>query len=380
MSEKMMYQKYVLKGTHYEIGCAKGASLQEHDKGVVEWMTSPLELPNETKVPELSLEEAEKRCEQLNQYDPGLGDEVKGLADGMQIPLNHLNKLLYGGMGVKKPGACSVVGISKELSADGHAYIAQSYEFGYEDEYSYIVEQAEGSYAHMGFAFYQVGRFDGINEKGLNIGITCLDFVVPSAGEKEGFSFSFLVRILLDTCATTKEALEKLKILPICTNANLIIGDRLGEIVDVEILTTEGKSDITERRAEPYVYGFNHFLAPGHKKKFPQKRNFSYMREKYMEDFFTGRKVISREDIQKFMTDKIPNGLCLHAYTSYFGTLRSMYYDITESAVYIAFGSPQDVDYVKMTLEEELSSNSICTLIPVQYEDEKVDNLLWEIV
>ena len=64
--------------------------------------------------------------------------------------------------------------------------------------------------------------------------------------------------------ANSKEALEKLKILPICTNANLIIGDRLGEIVDVEILTTEGKSDITERRAEPYVYGFNLFLAPGH--------------------------------------------------------------------------------------------------------------------
>lgn len=384
MNQNVVYQKLVLKGTHYDIGKQSGAILYEHNKPYVEWLTSPLELPNKTKIPELTLEKAEKRCNYLNQIDPGLGDEVRGLADGLQVPLNHLHKLLLNGMGIEKPCACSVFGIDRCLTDNGHAYIGQSYEYSFEDEFSYIVEQAEGSYSHMGFSLFHIGRFDGINEKGLCIGITSLDFVNPSIGEKEGLSFALLVRIMLDTCSTTSEALNKLNSLPICTNANIIVGDKSGNIVLAEIQTVDGKSDIIERNLSPYVYGFNHFLGEKHKQRLPQKRYFSYAREQFMEQYLHGittrNEALTKNDLQKLLTDKIPNGLCCHAYSDYFGTLRSMIYDVTDSTVSIAFGSPQSVEYISMSLAKELESETGCELIEVEYNDEPEDMPFWVFV
>lgn len=384
MSEKRVYRKCVLKGNNYEVGRKQGESVRLHEPETYGWLTSPFTLPDGSALPELTVEEAEKKCDLFNSYDSGLGDEVRGLAAGLQVPVNRLHRLLYGGFGEKQPCACSVMGIKGGLTENGHAYIGQSYEFGYEDEYTYIAMQTPGNYSHMGFVFYQVGRFDGMNEKGLCIGITCLDFTTPSVGQKEGFTFSFLVRILLDTCATTKEAVDKLNTLPICTNANLIIGDRTGDIVVAEILTADGKSDIAIRKAKPYVYGFNHFLAEEHKKLFPQKRNFSYFRELCLSKRLSNRdkddaSKLNVNDIKKILRTKLPEGLCCHAYREYFGTLRSMFYDLTDSSVYIAFGSPQNVDFVRLTLETELSNESDCVLIPVEFENENVDMKFWEL-
>lgn len=384
MNQKITYQKLLLKGKHYDIGKQIGTALRERSDANAIWLTSPFVLPNGTELPLMTPEKAEIRCQLLNQYDPGLGDEVRGLADGLQVPVNQLHKLLYGGMGIEKPGACSVFGIDRCLTADGHAYIGQSYEYSFEDEYSYIIEQADGSYSHMGFSLFQVGRYDGINEKGLCIGITSIDCVKPSAGEKDGLSFAFLVRILLDTCSTTCEALNKLKSLPICTNANIIIGDKSGNIVLAEIQTVDKTSDITERSLNPYVYGFNHFLGETHKQKLPQKRYFSYAREQFMEQYLrdtTTKKIaLTKNDIQKVLKEKIPNGLCCHAYTDYFGTLRSLIYDVTDSTVSIAFGSPQNVDYVKMSLEKELKAETGCKLIVAEYKDEPEDMKFWAFV
>lgn len=383
MSQKVMYQKWNLKGSPREIGRQQGEALQKNEM-YLEWLTSPFELPDGSKLPELDAKSVDERCDMLNHYDPGLGDEVRGIAEGLKLPLSKLNKLLYGGMGAKRPCSCSLFGVGSSLTADGHAYIGQSYEFGYEDEYSFVVKQTEGNYSHMGFAFFQVGRFDGINEKGLCIGITSLDVVNPSAGEKEGFSFSFLVRILLDTCATTAEALQKLSSLPICTNANLIIGDKSGDIALAEIQTVDGTSDIAIRRAEPYTYGFNHFISPAHKERLPMKRYFSHIREICMEKLFLDKvqrnETLSYMEIKKVLTDKLPEGLCCHAYEDYFGTLRSFIYDVTTSTVSIAFGSPRKVDYIEMKLETELAREEGFQLIPVEYENETIDEKFWAIV
>lgn len=369
MSQKAKYYKTVYEGTHYDIGKKRGEHVVNYNPALKPWL---MMLPEDVK--EMTAEEAEKRVALFETYNFGLGAEIRGLADGLGIKVQELSNVLNG-YALQRPCACSVIGIAADATTDGHAYIGQSYEYSYEDEYAFAIQRAEGSYAHMGFSFYQVGRFDGINEKGLCVAITSLDFAKPSAGEAEGFSFPFIVRILLDTCATTREAIVKMRTLPICTNANILIGDVSGNIIKAEILTKDGKADIIEAKAAPYTYGFNHFMEKGHRELYPAERYFSHAREEFMKEISTSGNKISKDGLQQILTDPLPNGMSCHAYSCYFGTLRSMIYDVTTSELYVCFGSPQQHSYIKMSLWEKESSEEV-----VEFTDEKMPEYFWEFV
>ncbi len=369
MNQLATYYKIVLEGNHYDIGKKRGEHIMKYTPLLKQWLMS-----RPDGVPALTKEEAEAKCALFEKYSTGLGEEVRGLADGLEIALQDLG-IVLNGYAKQLPCACSVIGIAAEKTTDGHAYMGQSYEYSYEDEYAFTIQRAEGSYAHMGFSFYQVGRFDGINELGLCVAITCLDFAEPSAGEAEGFSFPFIVRILLDTCSSTKEAIAKMKTLPICTNANILIGDVSGNIIKAEILTKDGKADIMESKASPFTYGFNHFMEKGHRERYPAKRYFTQAREEFMNEISARGNKISRGGLQQILTTPLPNGMSCHAYSSYFGTLRSMIYDVTASKLYVCFGSPQQYEYVKMDLWEKESSKEI-----VEFTDEIMPKHFWEFV
>ncbi len=370
MSHKEMYYKVVLEGTHYEIGRKQAEYLKEKKPLIIDWLTAK---PEDGRI--FTEQEAILRCKEFDQYCAGFGDEIRGLADGLGIKLNELTNVLNG-YRQGKPCACSVVGVSQNMTKDRHGYIGQSYEFSYEDEYTFAIIRPKGSYAHMGFTFYQLARFDGINEKGLCAGITSLDFIQPSISEKDGLSFSFLVRFILDTCATTREAIEKLHQMPIYTNANIMIGDRSGDIVDVEILTGLDGVHLVERKAEPYVYGFNHFISKENALRVPQKRYFSYAREVFVEKYLRENSQVSKEDMLHMLSSEIPNGLACPAYSCYFGTLRSNLFDVTASSMEVCFGYPTRAPYIKMNLWEEEKVEAIEAV----YEETPVSPELWEIV
>lgn len=369
MSQKATYYKTVFEGTHYDIGRKRGEHVVNYNPELKPWL---MMLPK--GVQEITAEEAERRLALFETYSSGLGAEIRGLADGLRIKLQELSNVLNG-YALQRSCACSVIGIAADATTDGHAYMGQSYEYGYEDEYQFAIQRAEGSYAHMGFTFYQVGRYDGMNEKGLCVAITCLDFATPSAGESEGFSFPFIVRILLDTCATTRKAIAKMRTLPICTNANIMIGDKSGEIIKVEILTKDGKADLIEAKADSYTYGFNHFMESGHREQYPAKRYFSHAREEFMNQFSAREEYLSKDDLQQVLSNPLPNGMSCHAYSSYFGTLRSMIYDVTASELYVCLGSPQQYPYVLMNLWEKESLEEV-----VEFTDEKMPEFFWEFV
>jgi len=49
---------------------------------------------------------------------------------------------------------------------------------------------------------------------------------------------------------------------------------------------------------------------------------------------------ITREDLRNLFSTKYPEGLCCHYYDDFFGTLRSMIFDLNEGVVETCFGSP----------------------------------------
>lgn len=370
MQHKEMYYKVVLEGTHYEIGRKQAEYIKEHKPQIMDWLKFKSE---DGKL--YTEHEAILRCKEFDQYSAGFGDEIKGLADGLGIKLNELTNVLNG-FRQGKPCACSVVGVNQSMTKDGHGYIGQSYEFSYEDEYTFVTIRPKGSYAHMGFAFYQLARFDGINEKGLCAAITSLDFIQPSISKKDGLSFAFLVRFILDTCASVREAIEKLQHMPIYTNANIMLGDRSGDIVDVEILTDLDGVHIVERKADPYVYGFNHYISKENAMKAPQKRYFSYERELFAEKYLQEHSLATKEDILQMLSSEIPNGLSCPAYSFYFGTLRSNLFDVTASSMEVCFGYPARDPYIKMNLWEEEKVEAIEAV----YEETPVSPEFWTMV
>ena len=71
---------------------------------------------------------------------------------------------------------------------------------------------------------------DGVNEKGLAVGLT---FVYPKV-RKPGFNAGILVRYILEKCSCTQEAISAIKSLPIASQQTITLADKHGDIAVVE--------------------------------------------------------------------------------------------------------------------------------------------------
>ncbi len=363
--EKLNYYKMVYEGSSYEIGKKKGEFLK----------SVPILKEIYTSVPEggtpLSAEEAYNNLEYFDQYCKGLKDELQGVADGMEVELKDLFYCLFRDT---KAQACSQVSVLPAITADGHHYIGRSYEYNLEDEFMFNITRADGCYAHMGFSLSLGGRFDGMNEKGLCITMSSCECVASSCGQAEGLPFKYVIRAILDRCSTVKEAVELLEATPMCFNMNFMIADTLGECIVAEILTAGGKAKIAYRNESPYMYALNHYQSEEHLKEYSARKNFSKLRGDAIETFFSEHDKVSKDDLIALLTAKIPEGLCCHAYEDWFGTLRSMVFDVTASRLLICMGSPQNTPWMEVTLGETEG----VTAYEVIFEEEAVPVSFWQ--
>jgi predicted choloylglycine hydrolase len=92
--------------------------------------------------------------------------------------------------------------------------------------------QASGSYASVGSSELLTGRLDGMNEHGLVIGL----HLVRMRPLARGLSCVLIVRIILDQCATTAEAIAMLRRLPHAMRYNYSLLDANGVAAVVEAI------------------------------------------------------------------------------------------------------------------------------------------------
>ena len=67
----------------------------------------------------------------------------------------------------------------------------------------------------------------------------------------------------------------------------------------------------------------------------------SLIRNKNIVKLFEEDRRISKNDIKNLLSASYPEGLCCHYYKEFFGTLRSMIFDVTDKTIEMTFGSPQ---------------------------------------
>ncbi len=233
-----------LKGTHHEMGLHYGSLL--HSKGVS--FESFIQLNEE------QIEFGKKSLAILKKHTPEIVDELFGMAEGQHIsPERFSYNLLTAGVFSKEIGcSCACYQLGEDfIFARNH------------DMFSYLKKTTEsalyrpdGRYIFLAQSDAIVGKEDGINEKGLAVG---MNFVAPKS-IKPGINFLFAIRHILENFETVSECIDWLKSIPLSSTQNFILMDRTGNMCVVEACPEK----MVVRRAEnqPFIVSANHFISP----------------------------------------------------------------------------------------------------------------------
>ncbi len=324
----------VFRGTAKEIGRQQGDMIKDFPQAVGFFRSGPF--PKTSAPVDRSLKLMETHC-------PGLVEEMTGFCEAAGFPLENLVYLAMTHIGGKH---CSHFAVLPQATADGHMLIGRNYDFSEKvDDLKLITMFPQGANASLGFPTLFFGRNDGINEHGLS--------VTMSAGGKpvgiepgmqppiqDGLQFWALIRALLDTCSTVKEAEECIAGFPCAGNPILILADRAGNASLVEIHGPDRKIMRADEE-RPFLAATNHYQSNELKGIDPTCMRHSSVRLNAINRFLEeNRGMVTIEKCKQFLGTEYPDGPAAHFYSEWFGTLHSCVFDLTECLAEVTFGSP----------------------------------------
>ncbi|SES63750.1 Predicted choloylglycine hydrolase [Oceanobacillus limi] len=206
------------RGTHYDFGYFQGELLKN----------SPI-LPNreqqwEPKKDRHFIIDIEAYKQIMVKIAPSILDEIRGLADSLQMDLEKAYRLFGGYYLEFTRSGCSIFTDSN--------FMVRNYDSnpkGYEGRYM-LYEPTDQGLAVIGPSMQITGRIDGMNEKGLVIGYN----FTHSKKSADGFLCNMIARIILETCANVDEAVTLLKEIPHRHSFSYVLLDPDGESYVVE--------------------------------------------------------------------------------------------------------------------------------------------------
>jgi predicted choloylglycine hydrolase len=191
------------------------------------------------------------RClREIRRFSPELMEEIRGVADGLGAPMDDVVSLLSS-VGLSNHFACSAFAAASPQGT----LLAQNYDFFY--EFRKFTEgrqtRPEGEYQSVQYSDIMVGCENGMNERGLSVGLTW----VPSRKIAPGVSFALLARSMLDKCATTREALRMISNAKHMLGINYLLADGEGDLAVAET----SPDCVTIRRPEGnWLVATNHYV------------------------------------------------------------------------------------------------------------------------
>lgn len=370
--EILSFTHVVFEGTAYEVGHMQGDAIKNYPEALA-FFTS-----GEGQFSDLEFAEIQ---DAFDNFCPGLNEELEGFADSLQVAPEQVvyygnTFLRKGGVspssqkdpGYRDTGYCSHMAALPGITENGHVLVGRNYEFGEGmDDLRLCTTRVRGKAAHFGFSNFLFGRGDGMNEYGFSVTMSSVGLPV-GMGEgmqpphQDGFHFWALIRALLDQCRSVEGALNLVLNMPLCCNLNLILADRYGKAALVEIIGENRDVKILDAASEEqYLYSANHLSLPEMVGHLPYAMRNSLVRSGIMESGLkkplkdmagmeelpfsnlksrSGFLAVGRESFRKILSNPYPEGLCCPYYDEFFGTLRSMVFDLTTGEAEICFGSP----------------------------------------
>ncbi len=176
-----------------------------------------------------------KQCEDLMmQHAPELVQEIQGIAEAARLDYDALLAFTVTiPFDPEDVHGCTVLAIAPERTADGRPIVGRNYDFFHdtsEEPATTYLTYPDGRHASVGNCDIWVGREDGLNEAGLFVGQAA--FFMP--GLQPGLTFWFIVRLLLDRCATVDEGLDLILGLPHAASWTYLLADAAGKAAVVE--------------------------------------------------------------------------------------------------------------------------------------------------
>ncbi|GEP57433.1 C45 family autoproteolytic acyltransferase/hydolase [Reyranella soli] len=263
----------------------------------------------------------------LKAWAPNVWEELHGLADGLKIPLERAVAEYSNGRLRYPPRGCSAV-MSAGLYGRNYDYDVRHY------DRLLVAIQPKGVHASIGFPDRFTGRLDGMNEHGLCVGL----HQVSQRTWRPGLVCILIVRMVLDQCATTREAVALLRRIPHGLSFNYSLMDAGGNAA----VSEASPAEVVVREGEQLGCA-NHFLAPS-QQAFNRRNPGSYRHLPALEKF--AREQLSADRLFKALNDSL-SPVFDHRYTTGSGTMHTIVCTPAERRMLIGVGgdaTPSTVD------------------------------------
>src|SRR5882672_2686369 len=264
----------------------------------------------------------------LRTYAPNIWEELHGLADGLKIPLERAVAEYSNGRLRYPPRGCSAV-MSAGLYGRNYDYDVRRY------DRILVAVHPKGVHASIGFSDRFTGRVDGMNEHGLCAGL----HQVSQAASRPGLVCILIVRIVLDQCATTREAVALLRRTPHGLSFNYSLMDAGGAAAVVEA----SPAAVVVREGDQLGCS-NHFLSPS-QRPFNRRNPGSYRHLPALEKF--ARERLAADRLFKALNDSL-SPVFDHRYSGGSGTLHTIVCLPAERQIQVGVGgdaTPCSIDF-----------------------------------
>ena len=223
-------------GSRKKIGRALGRFYAEHGLAWFRPCSDPSKISKDQidyALPQLGL---------VERFDPGLAEELHGLAEGLGISFERAAAVVLTS-GMTKPNSgpgCTAFVIR---SNSGDIYLSRNLDFTPSDERVHLARftHPPDALATFGGTEALLGSTEGINERGVAIAMAIVAMeeydwqtALPKKPPKEGLLFSIAIRIALETCESARSAAEFLSSIPHLETFNFLVADPSGEVFVVE--------------------------------------------------------------------------------------------------------------------------------------------------
>jgi len=325
---KISVEQY--RGDSYDIGYQQG---QQIDRSLLVMYSNII---NEGDI------DLDEMKEIYSTYAPHLLRELSGIADSMNISMRKA--ALFSGFGapeIQGMGCSSMV---------NHNMLVRNYDFSPEvyDARFVFVQPNEG-YASVGHSLLVMGRTEGVNEKGLAVAL----HFVNNKDTQTGLSAASVIRIILDTCKNTEEAINVIKQLPHSWSYNFSIGDAEGHAVVVE----ESPFHIKVRKNEELLFCTNHFqrqdmLKLNRQNSGSTQERLNYLSQGHLDEM---------DEQEIFNTFRAEKPLYNDEYREFFGTLHTFAYSFDDNKVLTAVpnGDVLEINFNEWVSGKDLNQREI---------------------
>ncbi|MGE5372998.1 MAG: C45 family autoproteolytic acyltransferase/hydrolase [Solirubrobacterales bacterium] len=345
---KLSYTVVRTEGTAYEVGYAEGKQILKQNPDFANTLRNPFFLESNSR-------NFNRVLVILKKYDPQLLEEMRGFSDATGIPYQDVvTKLSTYGFRPPLPFGCTQMAVLSKVTGTGHTLVGRNYDFSDIEALTdrlLIVQTRSDSRSTLGMSQHVFGRYEGINQDGVYVGI--------SAGwgkgrTAKGFFFPMVVRVLLDQSQTADDAVALLKRLPLGGSYNYLIADP-----DHAYVVEVSPPRIAVRQPENCILAAtNHYVATSMRKERMRVMANSTLRYRTVIQALNETPPINLARVEKVLSSHGTEGVCMHAYATFLGTMWSAAFDLEKGKAYYSFGAPCRNPFREISLQAKPGKQS----------------------